>query len=375
MAPENVVKVDQLIEWLKHNNFILPPHVQLVYLDDVQGYGIISKKDVDAGETVFTIPKSLLIIPQILNEYVKRVDGFEWKRNAFHSLTVWLMIERCCFLRSSWAPYIRLLPRSFNTPPFYPSSVLKCFPAHLSVRLQEQRRRISAEFRDLRPSLLQLQMANGLPAAFSSYKLFRWAWCCVNTRCVSMPNGQMALAPFLDFLNHCHSQEVSKSGFDEKLELYKVLSACKVAANSQVFISYGPHSNFTLAMEYGFIIPSNKSSSTVQFSFDELLSATGNRDVPAKHKNEIVSRQLHLDLCFTHSGPSWCLVEAAALLNELQPHNVLSKLIDERMRQLKIAKCEKRRSKKWSYLIWMASMLINEEMEILLANVNHVKFK
>lgn len=64
-----------------------------------------------------------------------------------------------------------------------------------------------------------------------------------------------ALAPLLDGLNH--KNVYCEAGFNPSNSRYEIRSAERFSKGSQVFISYGLHSNATLLIEYGFTLPRN----------------------------------------------------------------------------------------------------------------------
>jgi hypothetical protein len=114
-----------------------------------------------------------------------------------------------------------------------------------------------------------------LPAI--SKDLFTYTWLIVNTRTFyweypDMPNSHphlpkkrtqltaddcYAMCPFMDYFNHsdigCDPQADSKG--------YSVTADREYKAGEEVFVSYGPHTNDFLLVEYGFILDSNKNDS------------------------------------------------------------------------------------------------------------------
>jgi hypothetical protein len=117
---------------------------------------------------------------------------------------------------------------------------------------------------------------------------FKYAWCIVNTRCLyfdppspSAPSGQqhtnpppaaeknpptrnqshdsnefMVLCPLIDLFNHT-SSSTSACQVTHTTSGFTVTSPQQSAGagNDELFVSYGPHSNDFLLVEYGFLLP------------------------------------------------------------------------------------------------------------------------
>jgi hypothetical protein len=86
----------------------------------------------------------------------------------------------------------------------------------------------------------------------------------------------MALAPYLDFLNHSTDMEVDAK-FNKVTRRYEIYTKTPYKKGQQVFISYGPHSNDTLFLEYGFTVKHNPHS-TVQMDDVLKLVASDNTE-------------------------------------------------------------------------------------------------
>lgn len=95
-----------------------------------------------------------------------------------------------------------------------------------------------------------------------SVERYLWAWMCINSRCLylEMPLGKSSsdnftMAPYIDFLNHlCDDQcgiKIDSSGF-------YVYTSTPYSPGSELYFSYGPHSNEFLLCEYGFVLEENK---------------------------------------------------------------------------------------------------------------------
>merc|ERR1712136_427228 len=153
---------------------------------------------------------------------------------------------------------------------------------------------------------------------------YRWAWCCVNTRCVYSQHEKVTLPcyrkskednyyliPFLDLLNHKCGTHVTAS-FNKNNQSFEITAGSRVEPFQQVFINYGEHDSDFLLLEYGFIVSStrnlNDSVSFVWNDFKECLWQSGSvlkcdPRVENFLKSLIVKEKEGLSV--SYSGPSW----------------------------------------------------------------------
>lgn len=84
------------------------------------------------------------------------------------------------------------------------------------------------EYETLRPLLKKVQAGHHISDDFMSFKMFCWAWCTVNTRCVywkrptteyfNNDSNHYTLAPYLDFFNHSFDVKVSSNHLVSMIE-------------------------------------------------------------------------------------------------------------------------------------------------------------
>jgi len=93
----------------------------------------------------------------------------------------------------------------------------------------------------------------------------------------------MALAPFLDMLNHKPEARI-EAGFNLDSKCYEIKTYDSYRRGDQVYINYGAHSDFTLCLLYGFLafnldpktsldspMPSFNPNDFMRFSIDDLI--------------------------------------------------------------------------------------------------------
>ncbi|KAJ2553671.1 hypothetical protein EV175_002858 [Coemansia sp. RSA 1933] len=93
------------------------------------------------------------------------------------------------------------------------------------------------------------------------WRCYVWAWLAVNTRCIHLgqdigSRDTIALAPFLDLLNHGKEAKVT-TYFDLISRQFVIKTLTPYKRGREVFISYGPHDNSFMLAEYGFVIAEN----------------------------------------------------------------------------------------------------------------------
>ena len=177
---------------------------------------------------------------------------------------------------------------------------------------------------------------------------FSWAWFTVNTRAVYLEHDpryeshlssyeshlpsyeshlsryesqsqlpsqdRLALVPYLDLLNHSGSVSVRVAVSHRH---YQVVSLSPVQKYQQAFISYGPHDNTKLLVEYGFYLKENPHESFNISTGDVLqfVETTGFVCPDIDRKIEMIrDNDLHLKLCIVEEGFTWSLKTVLKIL-------------------------------------------------------------
>ncbi|KAI8820177.1 uncharacterized protein EV422DRAFT_620572 [Fimicolochytrium jonesii] len=270
-----------------------------------------------AGDILIAIPATLLLTsttPDVLSACQPYTSAASLSEHA--ALAVFLAVERAKGAASAYKPYVDVLPEAFGSVPAVGVGRMgEGWGAWVPEGVRDATQRIRKKVRDdyalvmglcLRcvedhtrgDPPIQCTSCPTTPAApYIPFAAFQWAWFAVNTRCVSLtslpatpqkrstPSAspakpltthlwpphlracKIALAPMLDFLNHGKDAKVeagystnssSSSSSSPDSEGYKIRTLVAYPANTEVFISYGAHSNEFLLAEYGFAIPGNE---------------------------------------------------------------------------------------------------------------------
>ncbi|KAJ8030597.1 SET domain-containing protein 4 [Holothuria leucospilota] len=315
----------ELQQWLSQNG-VKYHHLRPANFKTT-GRGLMTVKAYKDGDVIISIPKKLLITTQVAleSELKDVIVRFPKKLTARLIICAFLIIEKMKGSSSFWAPYIRCLPESFDTPAYFTEEELSLLPDSLQVKSKEQRVKIQQEFRKLKQFFRFAKEFNICKGEELSLSFFKWAWFVVNTRSLYMEESYSAgryldpsekdvyvLAPFLDLLNH--SPEVDVTGaYNPSNDCYEISTVTPFHRYDQVFIYYGPHDNKTLLLDYGFVVPSNPHS-VVQISLDDVvkmsaghMESTFPEDYAIEERQKVITENHLWDFSCSLNGLSWHL--------------------------------------------------------------------
>lgn len=243
--------MNYLITWLLDNGF--PENIiHLLSPSDFPGVstgrGLLANTHINIHDTIIQVPRNLLFTRDLLPNTTNNNSNI----SEHTAIALSLLIEREKGESSFWKPYIDTIPNSFNFMPIYHMELCtKYLPIEILSILQLQISRFQSAYESASiayPELLDKDHKD----------LFQWAWLAVNTRCISLnpspplTNNKIALAPFLDLLNHSHETDMT-TYFDPQLNSLVIKTLTPFTKNSQVFICYSKtHDNGALFVEYGF---------------------------------------------------------------------------------------------------------------------------
>lgn len=218
------------------------------------GRGHRALSDLEAGTTVLEVP----LAQMLTNRDAETIFPGTGNLPEMASLSVYLSYQRYLGNASQYVSYLDTLPKDFNSwPCTFPSSLLEVLPIELKTRVLDQRKLAESH-------LSQVVELLNLDKQFKSFLRRDWvhSWLLVNSRCVTVNlpldergiRTKTALAPFFDIFNHAFNSG-SKIDCDAASQKLKVVVGRDNKKDSQVFITYGPHDNEFLLVEYGFVIP------------------------------------------------------------------------------------------------------------------------
>jgi len=223
---------------------------------------------IEADQVVLEVPRSLFLT---LSDSIRNHPEL---KNVFSDFTVWsavsqspdvilairLLYEKHSAKNSPWKPWIDLLPHSYTSTLFWSARDLDLLAAgnlyHMTKRHKQQ---IESEY----VTVLRQTLAKRFPQTFkpSIYTEDEWMWAMGTiysraTEGVVDGGEQRFIVPMMDMANHSF-EAVATHGFDAPSNTFRITSTAGIAANTQMFINYGPIGNAKLLHVYGFCVPNN----------------------------------------------------------------------------------------------------------------------
>ncbi|KAG9229157.1 hypothetical protein BJ875DRAFT_387950 [Amylocarpus encephaloides] len=215
-----------------------------------RGLGIVAKKGFKKGETLLKVPISALrtinTVPTPISESIGSITT--------HGL---LAAELCLDTSSDREPWNAVLPTMeffLQSIPFMWDSKLQShLPDVAKTLLSQQKTKMAVDW---------AAVSEAFPEV--AYDDYVHRWLIVNTRTFYYLDPKikkkparddcMALNPFADYFNHA----ATGCGVSFSSQGYTVTASQPIKAGSEIYISYGTHSNDFLLTEYGFLMTSNK---------------------------------------------------------------------------------------------------------------------
>ncbi|CAG9853770.1 unnamed protein product [Phyllotreta striolata] len=293
--------------WLSENNWKNESKLKIKLFNET-GRGIASKKSITPNDILISIPASSLIT----FAQVKISLPSATKVTIHEALAMFLIVEKMKGVKSLWSEYLQSLPEEVPLLPWLATpEEIDSYPADFKLAID----------RPLSDYACFLKKACQLIGDVYE-PLFPWAFAMVNTRAVYIDHDRvstdsnsnlllidkpsMALCPFLDMFNH-HYLAKTEAGLVEhdKKFYYELKSLNGYSKNEQIFISYGPHDNLKLLMEYGFFIPGNVYD-TVRFRLEEILKEL-NFSLDDNRYKFIKDHNFHHNLHLGYAGVSYNL--------------------------------------------------------------------
>ncbi|XP_071136518.1 SET domain-containing protein 4-like [Mytilus edulis] len=303
-------ELKDLFKWLKMK--VINHNLRPTMFHDT-GRGLMTKRPIYPGDIIIAIPKPFLITMDTVlkSEVGSLLKRSHLKLNLQQAMTIFLIIESEKQEESVWWPYLKVLPETFDTPAFWKPSDLCLFSKNLYKKIFAALKDLQTFYDEI---ILFLSSCKEIKITFNE---FRWAWYCINSRsiyydCDSSPyiadtNKNIALAPFLDLLNHSTTAEV-EAAFNKNNNCFEIKTYNSFRKYDQVFISYGAHSNTHLLMEYGFILPDNPHD-VYELDYDEIVRVAQNLNLQYidRKKRIIEENNINRKLVCSKEGVSWSM--------------------------------------------------------------------
>lgn len=275
---ENLINLQK---WLKLNCWINGTKLTIRHFRET-GRGITSTKSMHKNNTLIRVPYDLMItFTTIQTHLAESKITLDEKLTMQDFLALYLLLE-LNNESSSWKAYINSLPSKLPDLPWLRTiKEINSYPQDLQIASRKNLETFESSLERVRKSIGKYLHCVSLEL------LFKWSYVLVNTRAVYVdPNlvwainnslrgllldePSQALCPFLDMFNHhFHANTEAQLIQQDGVFTYELKTLTSYKAFEQIMISYGPHDNDSLLMQYGFFIPGNIFDS-VRYEFQEV---------------------------------------------------------------------------------------------------------
>ncbi|KAK7014878.1 hypothetical protein R3P38DRAFT_2998161, partial [Favolaschia claudopus] len=263
------------------------------------GRGLFAATHIPPSTPLFTIPACNLVNCRTLRGH------YPAGLTAIQLISLHLCLHRFSTTSTATYPfgsYICTLPREFDTHPLtsrvqqrdlnYPPSIAIALD-HLHARYLDDLRLVRRYLHFHSDSLSQKLEPDSILDAFETD--FLWGWLNVNTRCIyhrlkatRADPDNITLCPILDFANHsiqgsCMTPRLSNAEranaspipkLGDPLTLMSPPTLTK--AGEELYLTYGAHSNRTLYVEYGFVIPCSLDDPRAEVDVQDIVESIFN---------------------------------------------------------------------------------------------------
>ncbi|KAK3916044.1 SET domain-containing protein 4 [Frankliniella fusca] len=230
-----------LTQWMSERGWTQTTPLSLSKFEET-GRGLMARSNIKQGDVLVSIPRSLLITTATVYEspvgcILHRATVTPPNFLCQEILACFLLWEKHLGNVSTWANYIRTLPKFFSTPQFLDKSHVNNFPWYLQDHSLGSIELVNDSFRHLIPAFRKDYICNHCQLTALDLFVwddFLWGWCCVNTRAVFIDPGNvpshplplrdrncLALAPYLDMFNHSDAVQV-EVGLNNNNNCYEI---------------------------------------------------------------------------------------------------------------------------------------------------------
>ncbi|XP_064602979.1 actin-histidine N-methyltransferase-like [Liolophura sinensis] len=232
------------------------------------GYGLKAEKDFKTADLFLSIPRKLMLT--LDSAKLSPLGPFMSDDKILQSMpNVALSLHLLCEKyreNSFWAPYINILPSSYNTPLYFSTDDLQLLKGSPTQgEAINQFRNITRQYAYFYRHLQTNPLAAKLPIKdIFTYDDYRWAVSTVMTRQNPIPSvdgGHMTygLIPLWDMCNHQNGQ--LSTDFNLEQDRGECFCMKDFLTDQQIFIFYGARSNGEFFVHNGFVYKENEHDS------------------------------------------------------------------------------------------------------------------
>ncbi|KAH8703824.1 hypothetical protein BGW36DRAFT_287519 [Talaromyces proteolyticus] len=303
-----------------------------------RGLGMVATKKIEANEVMVSVPLSaMLTVDCIPPSFINLFNGISnhgllaaflthGDTESLKKYTLWRATwpKRQDFedgMPVLWPEKLRVSNSKHHVSPASTTSIALP-PSASGLWNTFRKKKLVEEYKTKNQNILaqqeqRLQSAwKDVVAVFpdTDWEVYSYHWLIVNTRSFFylMPgedvpedtNDAMALVPFADYFNHRDDAQC-EVGFDGQKYTFQATKSYE--KGEEIYMSYGPHSNDLLLVEYGFCPEENGSD---VLYLDDIIF----RDFTTAEKEELLFQQYYGDYQITiDSGPCFRTEVAASM--------------------------------------------------------------
>lgn len=222
----------RLYQWMMSNGWC-PTSKLSPTLFPATGRGLMALTLIKKNGLIVKIPAKLLVTKQRVCEEIPKLN--EHILSTAEALSLYLLH---CKINQVNTNYLLTLPEEFTVAALCSQEEVDLLPLNLQAEVI-----CSKAFMELKLSRID-RLSKAIFGKCFTVDLLRWAWLCVNTRAVfykdsfeggSSDEDNMALAPFLDLLNHS-SEAMTEAGYNPESHCYEIRTCKEIKKFDQVFI-------------------------------------------------------------------------------------------------------------------------------------------
>ncbi|KAI8611639.1 hypothetical protein BC830DRAFT_1068611 [Chytriomyces sp. MP71] len=225
------------------------------------GRGLMATRRIEAGDAIVRIASTFLITVATAADVLRNEAVNSLNEHCALALFMAKMRFASVQERGMWHAYVDITPRDFDTcAANLPVELLALLTPEVRLLAQRQVAKMESDY------------VEASAVISVSKDDFKWGWYSVNTRCITLSTSMgsnstksvphnpgvrkepsIALAPFLDLLNHTTNAKIH-ADFNPANNAFEIIALEPVERGSECFIAYGPHDNAFLLAEYGFVV-------------------------------------------------------------------------------------------------------------------------
>ncbi|RUS23062.1 hypothetical protein BC937DRAFT_92821 [Endogone sp. FLAS-F59071] len=236
----------RFLQWLHDHSATISSKIAFKnYSNEGAGRGVVALEDIEEGELLFAIPRSIL-----LSQYTSDLSKIESVRAELNSLKGWnplilSMLYESQREDSKWKPYFEILPKSFSTPIFWSDEDLRELEG------------TSAHPDIFSPTIHTLSLFHTCGSLIMAYSFEDEPYLPSSPSepdsdsDSDIPNVVITMVPLADMLNHRTGHNNARLFYEpEQLEMRATKA---IATGTQVYNTYGDRPNSDLLRRYGFV--------------------------------------------------------------------------------------------------------------------------